>query len=81
VQSPRPTSPTRRALALALLAFGTVVLLLGILADTIGIGTGKGFGYYQMIVVITGIALILAGLAILLQRWLSLRDDEFEPEP
>lgn len=42
--------------------------LLAIFADTLDIGTGKGFGYYQMIVLIAGIVLLLGGSAMLLQR-------------
>lgn len=68
-------------MAISLLVAGTIILLLGIFADTLGIGTGRGFGYYQMIVVIAGLVLLLGGIAMVLQRWIALRDDEFEPEP
>lgn len=61
---------------------GLVIALLGIFADTLEIGTGKGFGYYQMIVLISGLVLLLGGLALLLQRRVDPPgDDGFEPEP
>lgn len=68
VQTPRQTPPTRQFLAIGLLIAGIVVTLLAIFADTLEIGTGKGFGYYQMIVLIAGIILLLGGSAMLLQR-------------
>lgn len=66
VHRPRQ-SPTKRVAGLALLLAGTVVTLLAIFADTLEIGTGQGFGYYQMIVLIAGIVLLLGGATILLQ--------------
>lgn len=68
VQTPRQRPPTRKFLAIGLLIAGVVVTLLAIFADTLDIGTGKGFGYYQMIVLIAGIVLLLGGSAMLLQR-------------
>jgi len=53
------------ALTLAVLGLGLVILSL--IADVIDLGGGKGFGYQQLIVLIVGLALILAGGAILLQ--------------
>ena len=82
MQTPRHTPPTRRLVALALVAAGAVILLLGILADTIGIGTGKGFGYYQMIILIGGIITGLVGVAMLVHAWTSREPtNDFEPEP
>lgn len=74
--------PASRSLALLLLLLGTVIALLAIFADSLGYGTGRGFGYYQMIILIGGLITGLAGLALLIQGWASHGpDDTFEPEP
>jgi len=44
---------------------GLVIAAIAILADTINIGTGKGFGYYQMIVLIAGIVIFLIGILVI----------------
>lgn len=44
---------------------GLVIAATALLADTINIGTGKGFGYYQMIVLIAGIVIFLIGIAVI----------------
>lgn len=44
---------------------GLVIAAIAILADTINIGTGRGFGYYQMIVLIAGIIIFLIGIAVI----------------
>jgi len=64
----RPSPPTKRILALTLLLVGIVVTLLAIFADTLEIGTGRGFGYYQMIILIAGLVLLLGGGAMLFQH-------------
>lgn len=76
VQTQRPPSTTKRALGLGLVVVGTIVTLLAIFADTLEIGTGRGFGYYQLIVLIVGLVLLLGGGAMLLQRWLADRPDD-----
>lgn len=68
VQTHRPTPPTRNILAIALIVAGVIVTFLAIFADRLEIGTGKGFGYYQMIVLIAGLVLLLGGGAMMLQR-------------
>lgn len=74
--------PASRSLALLLLALGAVIALLAIFADSLGYGTGRGFGYYQMIILIGGLIAGLAGLALLVQGWTSRSpNDTFEPEP
>lgn len=61
----KPSSLPRTILfSLLLMVIGFAVALLGALADILGIGTGEGFGYYQLIVVISGIIIFLIGLAI-----------------
>jgi hypothetical protein len=82
VQTPRSTPPGRRLMAIALIVAGAVITLLAILADELEIGTGRGFGYYQMIVLIAGLVLLLGGGAIFFQHRSSDRaGDDFEPEP
>lgn len=44
---------------------GLVIAAIAIVADTINIGTGKGFGYYQMIVLIAGIVIFLIGILVI----------------
>lgn len=64
-------SPVRRLAASAVIGIGIVVALLAIFADQLGIGGGKGFGYVQLIGLIVGIALILAGLATIVRAALA----------
>jgi hypothetical protein len=68
VQKHRPAPPTKRILALGLIIAGAIVTLLAIFADRLEIGTGEGFGYYQMIVLIVGLVLLLGGGAMMLQH-------------
>lgn len=61
---------------------GLAIVVLALIADRINIGTGEGFGYYQLIVLIIGLVLTLLGVAILLRRWLNRPpNSDFEPEP
>ncbi|MCA9834199.1 MAG: hypothetical protein KC435_09650 [Thermomicrobiales bacterium] len=64
MQSTPPQS--QRVLSAALMLTGLVIAAIAILADTINIGTGKGFGYYQMIVLIAGIVIFLIGIAVII---------------
>lgn len=78
--SARP--PASRTLAVLLLLLGIAIAALAIFADSLGYGTGRGFGYYQMIFLIGGLIAALAGLALLVQGWTNRGpDDTFEPEP
>jgi hypothetical protein len=54
-----------------LLLIGAGLVLLSVLADWLDIGGGEGFGYQQLIVLIIGIVLILGGLRLIVQPWLS----------
>lgn len=82
VKPPRSTPPVKPIVAVGLVIAGTFIALLGLLADVLNIGTGQGFGYYQMIVLISGLVLLLGGAAMLLQRRSNTSgDDDFEPEP
>ena len=45
----------------AILALGVVILLLSILADSIGLGRDEGFGWKQAMGVVVGIVLIVVG--------------------
>ena len=64
MQSTPPQS--QRVLSVALMVTGLIIAAIALLADTINIGTGKGFGYYQMIVLIAGIVIFLIGIAVIL---------------
>jgi hypothetical protein len=67
VRSPQPSRPATKLTALALGALGVGLVVLSLIADEIDLGGGKGFGYQQLIVLIVGLGLILAGGAMLLQ--------------
>lgn len=56
-----------RAVALTILLVGIGLMALALLADTLGFGGGKGFGYQQLIVFIAGMVAVLFAGAILLQ--------------
>jgi hypothetical protein len=77
-----PTPPqSQRVLSVALMLTGLVIAAIAILADTINIGTGQGFGYYQMIVLIAGIVIFLIGIAVIVgNRSSSTPNDDFEPD-
>lgn len=77
MQSTPPQS--QRVLSVALMLTGLVIAVIAILADTINIGTGQGFGYYQMIVLIAGIVIFLSGIAVIVSnRSNSTPNDDFE---
>ena len=58
------------------------IALMAIFADSLGYGTGRGFGYYQMIILIGGIITGLVGVAMLVHAWTSREPtNDFEPEP
>jgi peptidoglycan/LPS O-acetylase OafA/YrhL len=79
VNAPRRSS---HVVAIALMLVGLAVVLLAIFADTVGYGTGEGFGYYQMIVLIGGIIVALVGVAMLVHGRMNRQPtNEFEPEP
>lgn len=76
---PRPAS---RTLAILLLLAGFAIAMLAAFADTLGYGTGRGFGYYQMIILIGGIIIALVGVAMLVHGWANREPtNDFEPEP
>lgn len=80
-RSPFFGKPLLRMSAGLLIAFGVGLSLFAIYADSLGIGGGKGFGYQQLICLIVGIVLILSGLAIAFQRFLTASSrDSFEIE-
>lgn len=72
---------SQRVLSVALMLTGLVIAAVAILADTINIGTGKGFGYYQMIVLIAGIVIFLIGILVgVSQRSTKRPEDEFRED-
>jgi hypothetical protein len=71
-----------RLVATLLLMAGFAIAMLAVFADTVGYGTGRGFGYYQMIILIGGIVIALVGVAMLVhQRTSRSTPPDFEPEP
>jgi putative Mn2+ efflux pump MntP len=79
VNAPR-LSPN--AISIALMLVGLAVVLLAIFADAVGYGTGRGFGYYQMIFLIGGIVIALIGVAMLVHGRMNRQPTSgFEPEP
>lgn len=68
-------------LSVALMLTGLAIAAIAILADTINIGTGKGFGYYQMIVLISGIVIFLIGIAVIIgNRSQQSGEDDFRED-
>jgi hypothetical protein len=79
MSGPRPAS---RSLAILLLLIGFAIAAFAVFADSLGYGTGRGFGYYQMIILIGGIITGLVGVAMLVSGWTSREPtNDFEPEP
>lgn len=79
MQSQSPQS--WRMLSVALMLTGLAIAAIAILADTINIGTGKGFGYYQMIVLISGIVIFLIGIAVIIgNRSQQSGEDDFRED-
>ena len=77
-----PTSTSRRTLGTAAVIAGLIITLLAIFADVLNYGTGDGFGYYQMIVLIGGIVAMLIGMSmIVMSPDRRARDSDYEPEP
>jgi low affinity Fe/Cu permease len=64
-----------RAAGVVLLLIGLGLMTLALLADTLGLGGGRGFGYQQMIVFITGMVAVLLAGAILLQNHIAQNGD------
>lgn len=60
---------------------GLVIAAIAILADTINIGTGKGFGFYQMIVLIAGIFIFFIGIGVIIgDRSHLTANDQFQQD-
>lgn len=53
------------------IAIGAGLSLFSLLADRFDVGGGEGFGYQQMIVLIIGVVVMLAGLRMLAGPWLN----------
>ncbi|MCO5217174.1 MAG: hypothetical protein M9953_13565 [Thermomicrobiales bacterium] len=72
---------SQRVLSVALMLTGLAIAAVALLADTINIGTGRGFGYYQMIVLIAGIVIFLIGIAVIVgDRSQGGRNDQFQQD-
>lgn len=51
--------------ALIVLTAGLVIVLVGLLADPVGLGTSPGFGVYQIGTVVIGLVVVVIGGAAL----------------
>lgn len=58
----------RRLLGIVLLAVGVILLLVSLLADTIGIGGSSTFGYKQILGAVAGAVVAVAGLVVMLRK-------------
>jgi hypothetical protein len=67
VRNPQGTRQATRLASISMIVVGIALIVFALLADVIGIGGGKGFGYQQMIVLIVGLVILLGGAAILTQ--------------
>ncbi len=71
---------SHRVTALLLIGIGFVLILLSLLADTVGIGGGEGFGYQQLIGIIVGLALILGAVALVTRTTSPSTEDPYDQE-
>lgn len=58
----------KKKLGFALLVIGVIILLIGLLADSIGIGGATGFGYKQIIAVVVGVITSIVGYILLSRK-------------
>lgn len=75
------TSPPAftRVFAFGLISVGVILLIVAVFADRFGFGEGVGLGWKQLIAAIAGLALVLGGLAWLMQPLAEAdRDEPFE---
>ncbi len=63
----RSSLAASRTAGVIVLLIGLGLMVLSLIADSIGLGGGRGFGYQQLIVFIVGMVAVLFGGAILLQ--------------
>jgi hypothetical protein len=71
----RSSLAASRAAGVIILVVGLGLIVLSLIADSIGLGGGRGFGYQQLIVLIVGMVAVLFGGAILLQPRTSNQHD------
>ncbi|HYI24736.1 MAG TPA: hypothetical protein VD767_04930 [Thermomicrobiales bacterium] len=71
MSSPATSRPTTKVIGYVLLLAGAALAAFSLLADWLDVGGGEGFGYQQMIVLIVGIVLILAGIRIVAQPFFN----------
>lgn len=58
---------SKKVLGLALVTLGVAVMLLALGADALGIGNGVGIGWKQATGAVLGLAILLAGVWLLLK--------------
>ncbi len=71
MSSPDTSRPTTRVFGSVLLVAGIALAAFSLLADWLDFGGGQGFGYQQLIVLIVGIVLILAGVRLVAQPFFT----------
>ena len=58
----------KRTLGIGLLAVGIILLIVSLLADTLGIGGSGTFGYKQILGAAAGAIVAVAGLVVMLRK-------------
>ena len=54
----------KKTIGIALLAVGTILLIVSLATDVIGIGRAVGFGYKQIVGSIAGVIVVVIGFVI-----------------
>ena len=65
-----------RILAIAFIAVGVILALVSVLADTVLGARGTTFGWKQLLGLVAGIVLVIAGIILLRQGDAEYEDDE-----
>ena len=55
----------QKASGIFLLVLGVVLLIVSLLADVIGVGANRGFGYRQIIGIVLGVIAIIRGIFVI----------------
>ncbi len=58
---------SRKTLGIILVVLGIVLLIVGVFADSLGVGTGHGFGWKQIAASVVGVVVAVVGV------WLARR--------
>ncbi len=70
-----------RILAIAFIVVGVLLALVSALADQVGLGAPtSSFGWKQLLGLVLGIVLVIAGIILMRQDGVEYEDDEYEDE-